>query len=493
MLKKPCTICFEQGFWLRGQGSNLRPPGYEPDELPLLYPAILDCKGTTFFRKCKNNRIFASKLHICYHMSYPKIILKPGKEESLKRFHPWVFSGAINHIEDTNGQSIEEGDKAAVYSSQHEFLGIGHTQAGSIAVRILSFQERPIDEGFYRERLCQAWQLRRNLKLVRPDNTAFRLVHGEGDFLPGLVIDVYGHTAVMQAHSPGMHLDRRMIAEAICHESQGAVKDVYYKSENTLPFKAGLNPKDGYLLHDTILLDEPIGDKAHGQDKDCTGKHPATDAASPGQAALENGILFYPNWIEGQKTGFFIDQRDNRSLVEHYAAGRHVLNMFCYTGGFSLYALRGGAAEVVSVDSSAKAIELARKNVELNFGECPRHQALTDDAFGYLQSMDQHFNLIILDPPAFAKHQKALHQALQGYRRLNALAFKKIAPNGILFTFSCSQAVSREDFRLAIFSAAAQSRRKVRILHQLTQPADHPVNIYHPEGEYLKGLVLAVE
>ena len=427
-------------------------------------------------------------------MSYPKIILKPGKEESLKRFHPWVFSGAINHIEDTNGQSIEEGDKAAVYSSQHEFLGIGHTQAGSIAVRILSFQERPIDEGFYRERLCQAWQLRRNLKLVRPDNTAFRLVHGEGDFLPGLVIDVYGHTAVMQAHSPGMHLDRRMIAEAICHESQGAVKDVYYKSENTLPFKAGLNPKDGYLLHDTILLDEPIGDKAHlSQDKDCTGKHPATDAASPGQAALENGILFYPNWIEGQKTGFFIDQRDNRSLVEHYAAGRHVLNMFCYTGGFSLYALRGGAAEVVSVDSSAKAIELARKNVELNFGECPRHQALTDDAFGYLQSMDQHFNLIILDPPAFAKHQKVLHQALQGYRRLNALAFKKIAPNGILFTFSCSQAVSREDFRLAIFSAAAQSRRKVRILHQLTQPADHPVNIYHPEGEYLKGLVLAVE
>ncbi len=427
-------------------------------------------------------------------MSYPKIILKPGKEESLKRFHPWVFSGAINHIEDTNGQSIEEGDKAAVYSSQHEFLGIGHTQAGSIAVRILSFQDRPINADFYRERLRQAWQLRHALKLVRPDNTAFRLVHGEGDFLPGLVIDVYGHTAVMQAHSPGMHLDRRMIAEAICHESQGTVKDVYYKSENTLPFKAGLNPEDGYLLHDTILLDEPIGDKAHlSQDKDCTEKHPATDAASPGQAALENGILFYPNWIEGQKTGFFIDQRDNRSLVELYAAGRHVLNMFCYTGGFSLYALRGGAAEVVSVDSSAKAIELVRKNVELNFGECPRHQALTDDAFGYLQSMDQHFNLIILDPPAFAKHQKVLHQALQGYRRLNAMAFKKIAPGGILFTFSCSQAVSREDFRLAIFSAAAQSGRKVRILHQLTQPADHPVNIYHPEGEYLKGLVLAVE
>ena len=427
-------------------------------------------------------------------MSYPKIILKPGKEESLKRFHPWVFSGAINHIEDTNGQSIEEGDKAAVYSSQHEFLGIGHTQAGSIAVRILSFQNRPINADFYRERLRQAWQLRHALKLVRPDNTAFRLVHGEGDFLPGLVIDVYGHTAVMQAHSPGMHLDRRMIAEAICHESQGTVKDVYYKSENTLPFKAGLDPEDGYLLHDTILLDEPIGDKAHlSQDKDCTEKYPATDAASPGQAALENGILFYPNWIEGQKTGFFIDQRDNRSLVEHYAAGRHVLNMFCYTGGFSLYALRGGAAEVVSVDSSAKAIELARKNVALNFGECPRHQVLTDDAFGYLQSMDQHFNLIILDPPAFAKHQKVLHQALQGYRRLNAMAFKKIAPGGILFTFSCSQAVSREDFRLAIFSAAAQSGRKVRILHQLTQPADHPVNIYHPEGEYLKGLVLAVE
>ena len=479
---------------MRGQGSNLRPPGYEPDELPLLYPAILDCKGTTFFRKCKNNRIFAPKLHIYYPMNYPEIILKPGKEESLKRFHPWVFSGAIHHIENTNGKSIEEGDKAAVYSSQHEFLGIGHTQVGSIAVRILSFQNRPIDADFYRERLRQAWQIRHALKLVRPDNTAFRLVHGEGDFLPGLVVDIYGSTAVMQAHSPGMHLDRRMIAEAVCQESHGIVKAVYYKSENTLPFKAGLNPKDGYLLNDNILLDEPIGNKAHlSQDKDYTENHPATDAASSGQAALENGIQFYPNWIEGQKTGFFVDQRDNRALVEHYAADRHVLNMFCYTGGFSLYALRGGAKEVVSVDSSAKAIELTRKNVALNFGECPRHQALAEDAFEYLQRMDRHFDLIILDPPAFAKHQKVLHQALQGYRRLNALAFKKIAPNGILFTFSCSQAVSREDFRLAVFSAAAQSGRKVRILHQLTQPADHPVNIYHPEGEYLKGLVLAVE
>ena len=479
---------------LRGQGSNLRPPGYEPDELPLLYPAILDCKGTTFFRKCKNNRIFAPKLHIYYPMNYPEIILKPGKEESLKRFHPWVFSGAIHHIENTGSKSIEEGDKAAVYSSQHEFLGIGHTQVGSIAVRILSFQNRPIDADFYRERLRQAWQLRHALKLVRPDNTAFRLVHGEGDFLPGLVVDIYGSTAVMQAHSPGMHLDRRMIAEAVCQESHGIVKAVYYKSENTLPFKAGLNPKDGYLLNDNILLDEPIGDKAHlSQDKDYTENHPATDAASSGQAVLENGIRFYPNWIEGQKTGFFVDQRDNRALVEHYAADQHVLNMFCYTGGFSLYALRGGAKEVVSVDSSAKAIELTRKNVALNFGECSRHQALAEDAFEHLQRMDRHFDLIILDPPAFAKHQKVLHQALQGYRRLNALAFKKIAPNGILFTFSCSQAVSREDFRLAVFSAAAQSGRKVRILHQLTQPADHPVSIYHPEGEYLKGLVLSVE
>lgn len=394
---------------------------------------------------------------------YSRIILRKGKEESLKRYHPWVFSGAIARVE---GEEIQEGDKAEVYSAEGEFLGVGHAQIGSITVRILSFKPEIIDLDFYRRRIREALVLRKNLNLLRPDNDTFRLIHGEGDFLSGLVVDVYGNTAVMQAHSPGMHLDREIIAEAIKKECSDFVKNIYYKSESTLPFKAELEPQDGYLL----------------------GKKGRTRAV-----AQENGLRFYPDWEEGQKTGFFIDQRENRALVERYAAGKRVLNMFCYTGGFSLYALRAGAKEVVSVDSSEKAIALTQQNVELNFGKKAPHQAIACDAFEYLQKNGQNFDLIILDPPAFAKHHNVLRQALQGYRKLNAIGFKNIAPGGMLFTFSCSQAVSRQDFRLAVFSAAAQSGREVRIVHQLSQPADHPVNLYHPEGEYLKGLVLAVE
>ena len=394
---------------------------------------------------------------------YPKIILKPGKEESLRRFHPWVFSGAIAKVE---GETLEEGDKAQVYSAQGDFLGVGHAQVGSISLRVLAFEPVAIDAGFYRRRIRQALELRRKLNLVRPDNDTFRLIHGEGDSLSGLVVDIYGNTAVMQAHSPGMHLDRELIADALKKECAGLVEKVYDKSENTLPFKAELEAQDGYL----------VGKR--GEER---------------PVAVENGLKFYPDWEEGQKTGFFIDQRDNRALVERYAAQKRVLNMFCYTGGFSLYALRAGAREVVSVDSSEKAVELTRQNVALNFGKRAKHQAVACDAFDYLREHGKDFDLMILDPPAFAKHRNVLHQALQGYRKLNAIAFKNIAPGGILFTFSCSQAVSRQDFRLAVFSAAAQSGRNVRILHQLSQPADHPVNLYHPEGEYLKGLVLYVE
>ena len=394
---------------------------------------------------------------------YPKIILKPGKEESLRRFHPWVFSGAIAKVE---GGTLEEGDKAQVYSAQGDFLGVGHAQVGSISLRVLAFEPVAIDAGFYRRRIRQALELRHKLNLIRPDNDTFRLIHGEGDSLSGLVVDIYGNTAVMQAHSPGMHLDRELIADALKKECAGLVEKVYDKSENTLPFKAELEAQDGYL----------VGKR--GEER---------------PVAVENGLKFYPDWEEGQKTGFFIDQRDNRALVERYAAQKRVLNMFCYTGGFSLYALRAGAREVVSVDSSEKAVELTRQNVALNFGKRAKHQAVACDAFDYLREHGKDFDLMILDPPAFAKHRNVLHQALQGYRKLNAIAFKNIAPGGILFTFSCSQAVSRQDFRLAVFSAAAQSGRNVRILHQLSQPADHPVNLYHPEGEYLKGLVLYVE
>ena len=393
-------------------------------------------------------------------MAYKKIILKRGKEESLQRFHPWVFSGAIAHID--NG--IEEGDIVDVYSNDGNFIAVGHYQIGSIAVRVLDFAQRTIDKAFFAERLQKALELRKNIGLIRPDNNAFRLVHGEGDFLPGLVIDVYDKTAVVQAHSPGMHFARDIIASALVDITGGVLCNVYYKSETTLPYKAELDPQNDYII-----------------------------GSYDSNIAMENGLKFRVDWLRGQKTGFFVDQRDNRSLLEHYSQGRSVLNMFCYTGGFSFYALRGNAKLVHSVDSSAKAIQLTNENVELNFPGDKRHQAFEEDAFKFLNGIDGKYDLIVLDPPAFAKHKSALKNALVGYRKLNAKAFDKIRPGGILFTFSCSQAVSKEQFRLAVFSAAAQSGRKVRILHQLTQPADHPVSIYHPEGEYLKGLVLYVE
>lgn len=388
------------------------------------------------------------------------ITLKPHKEESLLRFHPWVFSGAIAHAD---GRA-NEGDVVRVVDRDGRFLAVGHYQNSSIAVRILSFADRPIDEAFYRERIRAAYAVRKALGLVgAPNSDTYRLVHGEGDNLSGLVVDIYGDTAVVQAHSVGMHNVREWLARLLVEEVEG-LHNVYYKSEGTLPYKAPVVAEDGYLI---------------GTANDCI--------------ATENGLKFQVDWLRGQKTGFFVDQRENRALLERYAAGRSVLNMFCYTGGFSFYALRGGARLVHSVDSSAKAIELTRRNVALNFGDDARHEAFADDAFKFLETANGKYDLIILDPPAFAKHQKTLRNALHGYQKLNAQAFEAIREGGILFTFSCSQAVSKEQFRLAVFSAAAQSGRNVRILHQLTQPADHPVNIYHPEGEYLKGLVLYVE
>ena len=379
-------------------------------------------------------------------MSYKKVYLKPGKEESLKRFHPWVFSGAIARVE---GEP-EEGEIVDVYTSKKEFIACGHFQIGSIAVRVLSFVQETIDHEFWVRKLAVAKDLRVALGLIgNPQNNTYRLVHGEGDNLPGLIIDVYNHTAVMQAHSAGMHVYRMEIADALSEVMGDVIENIYYKSETTLPFKADLlSTENGFIK-----------------------------GGSPENVAMENGLKFHVDWLKGQKTGFFVDQRENRHLLERYAKGRNVLNMFCYTGGFSFYAMRGGANLVHSVDSSAKAIDLTNENVELK----------------YLDRMGDQYDLIILDPPAFAKHRDALRNALRGYTKLNAKAFEKIRPGGILFTFSCSQVVNKENFRNAVFTAAAQSGRSVRILHQLTQPGDHPVNIYHPEGEYLKGLVLYVE
>ena len=392
---------------------------------------------------------------------YKNVYLKPGKEDSLKRFHPWVFSGAIHHMDD----GIEEGQLVRVVDKNGQFIAVGHYQVGSIAVRVLSFKNIPITDEFWEKRISCALAVRQAIGIAdNPENNTFRLIHGEGDHLPGLVVDCYGHTAVMQAHSVGMHVCRHTIAQQLLKVLDGRIANVYYKSETTLPFKADLGQEDGFIL-------------GHSDDN----------------TALENGLRFYVDWLKGQKTGFFVDQRDNRSLLESYAKGRSVLNMFCYTGGFSVYAMRGGAQLVHSVDSSAKAIELTRRNVALNFPDNTRHQAFCDDAFKYLDATDGQYDLIILDPPAFAKHRGALHNALKGYTRLNVKAFQRIRSGGILFTFSCSQVVTKEHFRNAVFTAAAQSGRKVRILHQLHQPADHPVNICHPEGEYLKGLVLYVE
>ncbi len=379
------------------------------------------------------------------------IFLKRGKDESLRRFHPWIFSGAIQRM----SEEPEEGEKVMVFTSENEYIATGHFQIGSIMVRVLSFDNETIDQSFYEKRLATAKDVRRCIGVMDGDNNTYRLVHGEGDNLPGLVIDIYGNTAVMQAHSVGMHLDRQIIAQALKAVMGDGIQNIFYKSETTLPFKAELGQENGFLLG---------------------GK-----------------LKFHVDWLRGQKTGFFVDQRDNRSLLEHYSKGRKVLNMFCYTGGFSFYAMRGGAELVHSVDSSQKATDLTKANVELNFPNDNRHEAYAEDAFKFMEKMQTPYDLIILDPPAFAKHKDALRNALKGYTRLNRKAFEKIQPGGILFTFSCSQAVNKDQFRSAVFTAAAQAGRNVRILHQLHQPADHPINIYHPEGEYLKGLVLYVE
>ena len=431
------------------------------------------------------------------------IYLRKGKEESLKRFHPWIFSGAIHH---TEGE-LNEGDIVTVYTADGQFIARGHWQIGSIAVRVLTFEDIPVDASYWQERLRVAWGVRKRIGIVNPTgdsgsyvNNTYRLVHGEGDNLPGLVIDMYGSTAVMQAHSVGMHVCRMEIADALRQVMGDSLRAIYYKSETTLPFKASLGQENGFI---------------YGQSDD--------------DVAIENGLKFHIDWLKGQKTGFFVDQRDNRSLLEQYSKGRSVLNMFCYTGGFSVYSMRGGARLVHSVDSSAKAVELVNANIELNFPGDTRHEAYAEDAFKFLEQMGDQYDLVILDvqmpvldgirateqvvragtskviilttferddylyPPAFAKHKDALKNALRGYTKLNAKAFEKIKHGGILFTFSCSQAVNKDQFRTAVFTAAAISHRRVRILHQLHQPADHPINIYHPEGEYLKGLVLYVE
>ena len=392
---------------------------------------------------------------------YKKVYLKRGKEESLKRFHPWIFSGAIQKADG----GLEEGEVVRVITSEGDFIAVGHYQIGSIAVRVLSFSDVDIDDMFWQSRLESAFQMRRSIGIVDdPHNNTYRLVHGEGDNIPGLVIDIYGNTAVMQAHSVGIHQERMAIAKALVEVVGDRIANVYYKSETTLPYKAELGQEDGFII-----------------------------GGSDDNLAMENGLKFHVDWLKGQKTGFFVDQRENRSLLERFAKGKKVLNMFCYTGGFSFYAMRGGAELVHSVDSSAKAIELTTRNVDMNFPGDTRHEAFCEDAFKYLDRMGDRYDLVILDPPAFAKHRGALHNALKGYTRLNTKAFEKIQKGGILFTFSCSQGVTKDNFRNAVFTAAAIAGRKVRILHQLHQPADHPINIFHPEGEYLTGSVRYVE
>lgn len=389
-----------------------------------------------------------------------QIHLKRGKEDSLRRFHPWIFSGAIQSM----SEEPAEGEVVKVFTNENEYIATGHYQIGSIMVRVLSFSDEAIDQAFYERKLAIALDVRRSIGVIQEDNNTYRLVHGEGDNLPGLVIDIYGATAVMQAHSVGMHQDRMMIAQALKTVMGDELHNIYYKSETTLPYKAELEQENGFIL-----------------------------GGDTNDIAVENGMKFHVDWLRGQKTGFFVDQRDNRSLLQRYSRGRNVLNMFCYTGGFSFYAMRGGASLVHSVDSSQKAVDLTNANISINFPGDVRHTAYAEDAFKFLDKMDTPYDLIVLDPPAFAKHKDALRNALKGYTRLNKRAFEKIQPGGILFTFSCSQAVNKDQFRTAVFTAAASAGRNVRILHQLHQPADHPINIYHPEGEYLKGLVLYVE
>ncbi len=392
---------------------------------------------------------------------YKSVYLKKGKEDSLKRFHPWIFSGAIAKMD----EDIAEGDFVRVFTSYDEFIAVGMYQIGSIAVRVLSFDDITIDRAFWETHLRSALDMRKAIGLLdNPQSTTYRWVYGEGDNLPGLVVDCYGDTAVMQAHNVGIHLNRKEISEAMVNVADGRIKNIYYKSETTLPFKADVEHENEFIYGK--MVDD---------------------------VTVENGLKFHVDWLRGQKTGFFVDQRENRHLLETYAKGRSVLNMFCYTGGFSVYAMRGDAKLVHSVDSSAKAIELTNRNIEMNFPGDKRHEAFCEDAFKFLDANDNKYDLIVLDPPAFAKHRAALRNALKGYTRLNVKGLQRIKPGGILFTFSCSQIVTKENFRNAVFTAAVQANRKVRILHQLHQPADHPINIYHPEGEYLKGLVLYVE
>lgn len=400
-----------------------------------------------------------------------KIVLKKGREDSLKRFHPWVFSGAVERIEG----ELKEGEVVEVTDYSGAFLAYGHYQIGSITVRVLTFDKKYIPIGgefellFWVERISAALNMRRALGIISHQTNCYRLIHGEGDNLPGLIIDYYDGVAVVQAHSAGMFLSLEKICDALRHCYGDELKGVYDKSEATAPYKAGLPLGDKYLWRGDALLE---GEKV----------------------VYENGNPFYVNWEQGQKTGFFLDQRDNRKMVGDIADGRKVLNLFCYTGGFSLYALKGGAKKVVSVDSSKVAIDMVEKNVRLSGYDTSIHSSVCEDAIDYLKGVpDGEFDMIIVDPPAFAKHRGALDNALRAYKRLNASAIQKVARGGVIFTYSCSQVVDKQAFALAIFSAAASVGRSVKILRRLTQPADHPVNIYHPEGEYLKGLMLYVE
>ncbi len=390
----------------------------------------------------------------------PIVILKSGKDVSVRRYHPWVFSGAIKKIKG----SVVEGDPVAVYDNKDEFLAIGHYQIGSIAVRIFTFENVSIDYDFWKHKIEAAYNLRKELGLADNKQTnAYRLIGAEGDGMPGLIIDYYNGTAVAQMHSVGMYKIKDILNDILKEVLGDKLEAIYNKSEGSLPFKANLNPVNDYVW----------------------GK-------SKSKIAVENGLKFKVDWEKGQKTGFFVDQRENRALIEKYSKGKDVLNMFCYTGGFSFYAMRGEAKTVHSVDSSARAVDLTNENVELNFPGDKRHESFAMDAFKFMEGAKDKYDLIVLDPPAFAKHQNVVHNALQGYKRLNTVAFEQIRTGGIIFTFSCSQVISKEMFRKMIFSAAARTGRQVRILHQMTQPADHPISIYHPEGEYLKGLVLQV-
>jgi 23S rRNA (cytosine1962-C5)-methyltransferase len=394
-------------------------------------------------------------------MAFPQIFLKPGKEQSIHRFHPWVFSGAIHSTSD----EIIEGDIVEVCDQKGNYLATGHSQTGSLAVRIFSFTRITPDNAFWRQRVLKALDLRKLVGFPQnPDTNAWRLIFGESDGMPGLIVDIYNQTAVIQLHTVGMYLIRDTICEILQDIPELNLKAIYNKSEGAMPFKADVTPENGFMW-----------------------------GAAPDKTAMENGLRFRVDFEKGQKTGFFLDQRENRALLEKYARNKKVLNLFCYTGGFSFYAMRGGASAVHSVDSSERAVELTRQNVELNFPGDSRHEAFAEDAFKFLNKNEDQYDIMVLDPPAFAKHVNVVPNALQGYRKLNAKAIEKIKPGGLIFTFSCSQVINRETFRKAVFTAASKARRNVRIIQHLQQSADHPVNIYHPESEYLKGLVLYIE